>query len=252
MGSILLYVSLAVVVLWTARLAWSKGFKPWLWAGASILLLLIPEWDILGMLPMFILLFLRRPRRAEYAEAPPEETTCSNCHSLQDWGHKFCDKCGWDMERTDTPETIPAENTTATPPFDREPDFTPAASDPPNPPSLVEEPEAPAVLEAQSVAEPAPVEEVPPEIEVMEQPAPEQPPQPPEKVFSGPPTPARMTERGIDFLRQGRFQEAIDQFTKAIALDPNYKLAWENRAEAYGRMGRNQQAAEDRRRLEAF
>ena len=66
------------------------------------------------------------------------------------------------------------------------------------------------------------------------------------------PTPANMTERGIYLFNQGRFQEAIDQFTKAIALDPDYKEALERRAEAYGRLGRPERQKADQRRLEAF
>lgn len=66
------------------------------------------------------------------------------------------------------------------------------------------------------------------------------------------PTPANMTERGVSLFNQGRFQEAIDQFTKAIALDPDYKEAWERRAEAYGRLGRPERQKADQRRLKAF
>ena len=36
-----------------------------------------------------------------------------------------------------------------------------------------------------------------------------------------------LTARGIELFNEGRFQESIDQFTKAIALDPNYREAWE-------------------------
>jgi Tfp pilus assembly protein PilF len=61
-----------------------------------------------------------------------------------------------------------------------------------------------------------------------------------------------MTERGINLFSQGRFQEAVDQFTKAIALDPKYRLAWERRAEAYGRLGRAERAAADKQQLEAI
>jgi Flp pilus assembly protein TadD len=53
-------------------------------------------------------------------------------------------------------------------------------------------------------------------------------------------------------FNQGRFQEAIDQFTKAIALDPRYKSAWTHRAEAYTKLGRRKEASEDLRRLEAI
>jgi Tfp pilus assembly protein PilF len=61
-----------------------------------------------------------------------------------------------------------------------------------------------------------------------------------------------MTERGVRLFNQGRIQESIDQFTKAIALDANYIQAWAKRAEAYAMLGRGDQAAEDRRRLEAL
>jgi Tfp pilus assembly protein PilF len=66
------------------------------------------------------------------------------------------------------------------------------------------------------------------------------------------PTAASMTERGVRLFNQGRIQESLDQFTKAIALDPNYVDAWAHRAEAYARLGRGAEAAEDRRRLETL
>jgi Tfp pilus assembly protein PilF len=61
-----------------------------------------------------------------------------------------------------------------------------------------------------------------------------------------------MTERGLALFGQGKIQEAIDQFTKAIALDPSYLAAWQRRAEAYQRLGRPKEAAEDIRRLQAL
>ncbi len=61
-----------------------------------------------------------------------------------------------------------------------------------------------------------------------------------------------MTARGIELFNEGRYQESIDQFTKAIALDSNYREAWERRAEAYGRLGRPERQQADQRRLEAF
>ena len=77
---------------------------------------------------------------------------------------------------------------------------------------------------------------------------PERPPREPRPI----PTPANLTARGIELFNEGRFQEAIDQFTKAIALDPNYREAWERRAEAYGRMGRSERQKADQSRLEAI
>jgi Tfp pilus assembly protein PilF len=66
------------------------------------------------------------------------------------------------------------------------------------------------------------------------------------------PTAASMTERGVRLFNQGRIQESLDQFTKAIALDPNHVDAWARRAEAYARLGRGAEAAEDRRRFETL
>ena len=64
-----------------------------------------------------------------------------------------------------------------------------------------------------------------------------------------PPTAATMTARGMRMFNDGRTQEAIDQFTKAIALDPSFPEAWERRAEAYSKQGRGEAADADRRIL---
>ena len=66
------------------------------------------------------------------------------------------------------------------------------------------------------------------------------------------PTAAVMVSRGIERFDEGKFQEAIDQFTKAIALDPNYADAWERRSVAYAQLGRPQQAEDDRRHLQGL
>ena len=78
------------------------------------------------------------------------------------------------------------------------------------------------------------------------------PAEPEVRRYRGVPTAPGMTQWGIDLFNLGRIQEAIDQFTKAIALDPNFKMAWERRAEAYTDLGRGEEAAEDRRRLRAL
>jgi Tfp pilus assembly protein PilF len=61
-----------------------------------------------------------------------------------------------------------------------------------------------------------------------------------------------LTNRGIERFNEGKFQESIDQFTKALAMDPNHVEAWERRAETYTQLGRNDEADEDRRRLAAI
>ena len=66
------------------------------------------------------------------------------------------------------------------------------------------------------------------------------------------PTAAIMTSRGIEQFDEGKYQEAIDQFTKAIALDPKYADAWQRRAEAYAQLGRSEQAAKDRQHLQGL
>ena len=65
-------------------------------------------------------------------------------------------------------------------------------------------------------------------------------------------TASGMTEAGLTLFNQGRIREAVDQFTKAIALDPRYRAAWANRAKAYDELGLRDKAAADQRQLEAI
>jgi tetratricopeptide (TPR) repeat protein len=66
------------------------------------------------------------------------------------------------------------------------------------------------------------------------------------------PTAEGMTARGEVLLSEGKLQEAIDQFTKAIALNPKHREAFERRAEAYSRQGRQERADEDYRQFQAL
>ncbi len=66
------------------------------------------------------------------------------------------------------------------------------------------------------------------------------------------PTAEAMTARGAALLSEGRLQEAIDQFTKAIALDPKHREAFERRAEAYTQQGRGERAEEDYRQIQGL
>ena len=64
-SNILIYLSLGLVVLWTARMARSKGRNPFIWGGLSLGLMLIPSWsELLGMAPLIVLLFLKAPQAA--------------------------------------------------------------------------------------------------------------------------------------------------------------------------------------------
>ena len=65
-------------------------------------------------------------------------------------------------------------------------------------------------------------------------------------------TAAGMTESGIALIQRGRIREAVDQFTKAIALDPRYREAWEQRATAYAALGLKDKEAADRQQLEGI
>ena len=241
MGAFLLWLSLFLVVLWTARLARAKGRNPWLWAAAAFFLMFVP-WKILTMAPIVILLFLRSPQ----AQTGPstDRVSCPRCRGLQSRSLRFCTNCGWEVGTPYSEDPIVTEEKELS---------TRIADDlgttPPSPSVETVEPARPVFLTSDTV----PIEDTSMNVE--------SPPQEAHEVERPPaseirpqtiPTPAAMTERGLGLFNQGRVQEAIDQFTKAIALDPGYIQAWAHRAEAYARIGRGADAAEDRRKLEAL
>lgn len=134
-------------------------------------------------------------------------------------------------------------------------------ADRPEPTTLPADEEKEPVVASTVASQEASDQEVPspaqaPTPEAAPKPAPEaSPPEvftPRKQVSVDAPTAAGMTERGVRLYNQGRVQESIDQFTKAIALDPNYIQAWARRAEAYARLGRGDEAAEDRRQIEGL
>lgn len=233
-STILLYLSLAMVALWTARSAWGKGRSPWLWGGAAVAVALASsllgfrQWQLAAMLPMVVLLFLKARAPQGKTETRPEAVTCPKCQTRHLASQHYCVNCGWDLSKTPTEAAAPGEvslqvQTQSPRPVGASP--PPVASTPPKEPV--------------AAAAPAPT------------PAPE-PPQPQPPRVHRPPTAAGMTERGLALFGQGKVQEAIDQFTKAIALDPGYLAAWQRRAEAYRRLGRPKEADEDIRRLQAL
>lgn len=236
-GSFLLYLSLALVVLWTARLARSKMRNPWLWGGATLILMLVP-WKLLGMVPLLVLLVLKNPQQRR--DARPDTAACPRCHTPQPQRPRFCTNCGWELGANYLEEAASNKESTVS-----------ATSAPhPQPINMPESPAAaakgPEPAPATDRSRPHPEEAAPRETVASEQPSASQP------VSRGMPTAASMTERGVRLFNQGRIQESLDQFTKAIALDPNYVDAWAHRAEAYARLGRGAEAAEDRRRLDAL
>ncbi len=235
-SAILSYVSLGLVVLWTARFAWAKGRNPWIWGGATVVLALALRamdfrlWQLVALAPMVMLLFLssRAPQRD--ATARPEGVTCPKCQTRHLATQHYCVNCGWDLTK---PYASPAANG-AVAPAPPAPEAKPVMTASQKPPEAAAP--APAAVAAQ------------PPASAPEQPAPA--PKPPR--IHRPPTAAGMTERGLALFGQGKIQEAVDQFTKAIALDPSYLAAWQRRAEAYQRLGRPKEAAEDMRRSQAL
>lgn len=271
-------ISLVVIVLWTVRLARSKGLNPLLWGIGSALLMAL-AWALfeeqrgfvvfIGMAPLVFLLLFRSPlfrRRGDSASTAPVAAThsahaCPRCTASDAGGQNYCVHCGWDLSQTCAPAAETDEIITAT--------TANAPAPAPEPAAAVLEitledvkaaPAAETASEPSEVAPPEPaIPAVTPELVPVlaqdtepAQPAPTETapaaPAPPRRI----PTAANLTERGIALFRQGRFQEAVDQFTKAIALDPKYKQAWEQRAEAYGRLGRAERQAADRRQLETI
>jgi len=247
---------------WTARLAVTKGRNAWGWGGAALILGLLP-WHLLGVLPVLILLLIKLPA------SPPadqvERLACARCAKTHSEGQHFCTGCGWDLNEAYSPE-----ETDESQPFPSRPQVqttvqSTGVAKPPEAPAAETSASEPTVAETQA-AEPVDV----PVADALQQPEAEpvlfsestseeiEPEPEKEHVPWGTydpgvaPTAAVMVSRGTERFDAGKYQEAIDQFTKAIALDPNYADAWQRRAEAYAQLGRPQQAEDDRRHLQGL
>jgi tetratricopeptide (TPR) repeat protein len=57
---------------------------------------------------------------------------------------------------------------------------------------------------------------------------------------------------GEDFLENDKYEDAIDQFTKAIDMDPDFDKAYELRAKAYEAVKNYSAAKEDYEKLNIF
>ena len=237
---LLFYVIMApLLAWWTIRLARSKGRPmPWLWGLAAFFLTMPPEpWRLLGMAPLFILIFLKAPQPR--VDSPPKEAICPKCQASHSASQRYCITCGWELGRTYPEAGVIAQELAEKPV-----ETLQGGQAEPGAPETALASETTQASEITADSTPAPVAETPAE--------PEPEPEPQVPVYRGPPTAPGMTERGISMFNLGRIQEAIDQFTKAIALDANYKEAWERRAEAYATLGRDGEAEDDRRRLNAI
>ncbi len=269
MADAFLYLVLFLVSLWTARLAMSKGRNPWGWGGAALLLSLIP-WHLLGVVPVLILLFMKSPATSPALQ--PDRQACPRCAKSYSDGQHFCTGCGWDLSVSYSPEepdgvkpspAQPQAQTTmpstavAEPPEAADP---PARAVPATPPPVADtEPATGHVSEEESSVA---VENAKDSIDKTgdeiadETGSPAAAEEEPETAYvpwgtynpGVAPTAAVMTARGNERFDEGKYQEAIDQFTKALALDPDYADALQRRAEAYTQLGRSEQADQDRRR----
>ena len=237
------WISMGLIVLWTMRLAGAKRQNPWVWSLASIGLIAVPYMfnqpfmGILGMLPMLFLLVLKKPTNIPENDDTDNKTriNCSKCDVSHLKTYKYCVNCGWELNK----------------------DYKLIGDDPP--PYTLDHPLPLAKDIAQPVTQIGQEDTelnsaVSPSATVLED----------SNGYSTPEvqyrTPFRipilsaesLTTKGANLFTEGRFQEAADQFTKAIALDPQYYLAWSKRAEAYLRMGMVQKAEEDLRNLESI
>ena len=253
MGEFFLYPIIFATVGWAARLAKAKGRNPWIWGGAAVLLglLHVPQSALLSVIPVSVLIFTRNPSSSSAIEG--NDPVCARCTKPHSDGQHFCTGCGWDLSQAYIPEVVdPIQQPTAQPPVQTT--MTDPSETSPN------ETPAPALLENTNTVTDIPPEDKDEAFLGTAQPESESPASGPvtEHVPLGTydpgpaPTAAVMVARGMERFQEQKYQESIDQFTKAIALDPNYAEAWEKRAEAYAQMGRSQQAEEDRRHLQAL
>ena len=254
MNEYVLILLVIFVALWTAYTARKKGRNALRWGGVALIPVVDPALALLtgndpswvaamSMLPMLGLVFIASRRTAADGEQQSNAVNCPRCQHAHEPGPSFCTNCGWELSKpyasADTPAAAPLASTAET---------------------ARDDAAAPASASSTSAAIPEPTlaataTESPPAVAAVADPAPATVP----AGFSAEPltitqplTAAAMTERGLTLFNQGRVREAVDQFTKAIALDPRYREAWSSRAKAYTDLGLSDKAAADRRQLEAI
>ena len=248
MSIILQILSLLFVVFWTARLARNKGRNILMWAGIAAVPAIglipdFPDWlTVLCMLPMVALVFMPTRRSVATDGEAGSTVPCPRCQHTHESGLRFCTNCGWELSRPyatadATGEAVDAAETTTPSPVDAPAE---GAVPPPADPVLASQQTSEANTASATTASPRSDSEPAPAFTAA-----------PLKI-TRPLTAAGMTELGLSLFYQGRVREAVDQFTKAIALDPRYREAWANRAKAYSELGLNEKAAADRQQLEAI
>ena len=247
------------VALWTARTARNKGRNPLVWGAVALvpvvepLLALLtgaaPNWvAALSMVPMLGLVFIPSRRTAADAEQQDNATNCPRCQHTHESTLSFCTNCGWELSKpyasADATAATSAEVPLSTTAAENARDDA-AAAPVPEPTLASSSTETPPTEAADSSTASVPTATAAPAaVPAGFSAAP--------LTITQPLTAAAMTERGLSLFNQGRVREAIDQFTKAIALDPRYREAWSNRAKAYTDLGLSDKAAADRQQLEAI
>jgi len=271
LGEIFQYLVVFLMAIWTARLAIAKGRNAWGWGGAALVLGLLP-WHLFGVLPVLILLFIKLPNKPPAEQV--DQLTCARCAKSYSNGQHFCTGCGWDLDEPYAPEESdkgqpfpagPQVQTTVQSTGIAQPIETAdgsAAELTPTESSKMEAPLTETVAPSEATAPDvgAPQEESADSAGDAGETEANTAEEDPAKAYvpwgtydvGVAPTAVLMTSRGMERFEEGKFQEAIDQFTKAIALDPNHAEAWQRRAEAYAQLGRPKQAEDDRRHLQGL
>ena len=218
---------------------------------------------ILGVVPVLFLMFFVKPSGQTTRQG---HSACSRCASPHVPSQNFCTKCGWDLSQEYSPDASdtvlaseihqPAATSTATVERPAEQAVPETGTHQQAP---TQERNAPAPAEdfpgtAAQDSAPATADHPEPVPNTEDQPAPEEAEARPWGIPQPGPAPTAevMTARGAALLSEGKLQEAIDQFTKAIALDPKHREALEQRAEAYTKQGRGERAEEDYRSVRAL
>ena len=266
LGEIFQYLVIFLLAVWTARLAIAKGRNAWGWGGMALVLGLLP-WHLFGVLPVLILLFIKLPNEASTELV--DRLTCARCTKSYSSSQHFCTGCGWDLNEAYSPEESDEGQPFPTRPQVQAPVQSTGVAQPPESvdapaaePSKTGAPVAETVAPSDAAGSVvgAPQKESTDSAEDAGETEADAAEEEPAKAYvpwgtydvGVAPTAVLMTSRGMERFEEGKFQEAIDQFTKAIALDPNHAEAWQRRAEAYAQLGRPKQAEDDRRHLQGL
>lgn len=230
--------SLGIVTLWAARLAKGRNRSPYLWGGAALILsvfpLLIPGFgglQILGVLPIVGLMIMQPVSRSSRESASnrfcpycgssqtPTYNTVGEANTSIEWICTGCDKAVTEFlapiestkqpTQTSVPDSIPEESVETVSPQE--------------------------LISTESKLVPSDNPEVQPEDSIIKKP----------NFVPSSLTAEVFTTRGKTLLDQNKFTEAVDQFTKALAMDNSFVQALTYRIQAYQHLGHPELAEKD-------